>query len=204
MHLLSILYSMLATAGLPFAWNVVARNEYRNKTMTKMFGGQYPGAYVLAAGIFFASLARDWVFNLAVTANQDVTIIDPNSSAVAPNQIFIMYATGCALTVVGLFFVVTAFARLGVTGTYLGDYFGILMKERVTAFPFSVLENPMYTGATMAFLGTSLCANSVAGVFLTAWVWAVYQVSCTFYENPFTSMIYAEAAKAKSKATKSQ
>ena len=27
---------------------------------------------------------------------------------------------------------------LGVTGTYLGDYFGILMDEPVTSFPFNV------------------------------------------------------------------
>jgi len=45
---------------------------------------------------------------------------------------------------------------LGITGTYLGDYFGILMDARVTGFPFNVLENPMYIGSTMNFLGISL------------------------------------------------
>ncbi|CAJ0825029.1 10068_t:CDS:2 [Entrophospora sp. SA101] len=37
-----------------------------------------------------------------------------------------------------------------------GDYFGILMNERVTSFPFNVLEHPMYYGSTMSFLGTAL------------------------------------------------
>jgi phosphatidylethanolamine N-methyltransferase len=32
---------------------------------------------------------------------------------------------------------------LGVTGTYLGDYFGILMDEMVVGFPFNVTDAPM-------------------------------------------------------------
>lgn len=38
----------------------------------------------------------------------------------------------------------------------IGDYFGILMDERVTSFPFNVNENPMYNGTVMIFLGTAL------------------------------------------------
>lgn len=49
----------------------------------------------------------------------------------------------------------TAF-RLGITGTYLGDYFGILMKERVTGFPFNVTDDPMYNGGSLLFLGYAL------------------------------------------------
>ena len=45
---------------------------------------------------------------------------------------------------------------LGVTGTYLGDYFGILMDKMVTGFPFNILDNPMYIGSTMCFLAHSL------------------------------------------------
>lgn len=60
------------------------------------------------------------------------------------------------LFVVGQIFVVTSMWALGVTGTYLGDYCGILMKTRVTGFPFNVLNDPMYVGSAMAFLGTAL------------------------------------------------
>jgi len=45
---------------------------------------------------------------------------------------------------------------LGITGTYLGDYFGILMKERITGFPFNVTDDPMYNGGTLLFLGYAL------------------------------------------------
>ena len=46
-------------------------------------------------------------------------------------------------------------------GTFLGDYFGILMKEKVTGFPFNVLDNPMYVGSTLLFLAHSLRCISV-------------------------------------------
>jgi methylene-fatty-acyl-phospholipid synthase len=60
---------------------------------------------------------------------------------------------------------------LGVTGTYLGDYFGILMDKMVTGFPFNILDNPMYIGSTMCFLAHSLwyapsSTSSLAFVFI--------------------------------------
>ena len=60
------------------------------------------------------------------------------------------------LVVVGGVFVVASIYQLGIIGTYLGDYFGFLMKARVTAFPYNVTDHPMYEGATMSFLGYAL------------------------------------------------
>jgi len=80
---------------------------------------------------------------------------------------------------------------LGVTGTYLGDYFGILMDEIVTGFPFNVTGSPMYYGSTMSFLGTALWYGKPAGVLLTALVFTVYQIALSF-EDPFTAEIYAK------------
>jgi methylene-fatty-acyl-phospholipid synthase len=85
---------------------------------------------------------------------------------------------------------------LGVTGTYLGDYFGILMKERVTSFPFNVLDNPMYVGSTMVFVATSLWYASLAGLMVSAVVYVMYSIALR-YEEPFTAMIYANANKNK-------
>lgn len=98
------------------------------------------------------------------------------------------------LFLTGQLFVVTSIYALGITGTYLGDYCGILMKERVTCFPFNVLEDPMYVGSTLAFLGTALWFESPAGVVLSAVVWIVYSIALK-YEGPFTGMIYSTAAK---------
>jgi hypothetical protein len=60
------------------------------------------------------------------------------------------------LFMVGQTFVLSSTWILGITGTFLGDYFGILMDHRVEGFPFNVLENPMYVGSTMCFLATAL------------------------------------------------
>jgi phosphatidylethanolamine N-methyltransferase len=71
---------------------------------------------------------------------------------------------------------------LGLTGTYLGDYFGILMDHMVTGFPFNVTKSPMYDGSTLSFLATALWFGKPAGVLLTMGVWIAYQVALKFEE----------------------
>lgn len=66
------------------------------------------------------------------------------------------YWIGRAIYAVGLIFTLASFYRLKITGTYLGDYFGILMDEKIEGFPFNVLENPMYMGGTMMFVGDAI------------------------------------------------
>ena len=39
---------------------------------------------------------------------------------------------------------------------FVGDYFGILLDEKVTVFPFNIMENPMYWGSTANYLGLAL------------------------------------------------
>ncbi|CAD2213561.1 Phospholipid methyltransferase, putative [Angomonas deanei] len=191
LHLPSIGIAALGISGLPTAWNIVARNEYRRHTIEKTVKSKKVGAYLLAAAIFVGSGVRDYLFKRAVDLNKDVTLTS-NTTA----QHTLTY-TGYGLLAFGSVLVVSSFLRLGITGTYLGDYFGILMDEMVTAFPFSHFENPMYLGATLNFLGTSLVANSPVGVALTGWVALVYHVSTKYFENPFTSMIYSEREKQK-------
>lgn len=84
-------------------------------------------------------------------------------------------AAGWGLVAAGQVLVVTSIYALGITGTshpprldvsqgdgadnagtYLGDYFGILMSSRVTGFPFNLFSDPMYVGSTFAFLGGAL------------------------------------------------
>ncbi|OMH80397.1 Phosphatidyl-N-methylethanolamine N-methyltransferase [Zancudomyces culisetae] len=79
-----------------------------------------------------------------------------------------------------------------------GDYFGILMSERVTSFPFNVLEHPMYVGSTLSFFGVALYYNSLVGVLLSCFVIVCYMVASKF-EGEFTSMIYRQAAEKESK-----
>lgn len=71
---------------------------------------------------------------------------------------------------------------LGLTGTYLGDYFGILLDEPVTGFPFNVMGAPMYNGSSLSFLGTALLYGRPAGLVLSGLVWVVYGVALRFEE----------------------
>lgn len=60
------------------------------------------------------------------------------------------------LFLAGNTFVLSSMWALGVTGTYLGDYFGILMDHMVTGFPFNVMSDPMYWGSSMSFVAVAL------------------------------------------------
>ena len=57
---------------------------------------------------------------------------------------------------VGGLLVLSSYYRLGIINTYLGDHFGILLKQRVTGFPFNYFNHPMYEGSTLIFLGYAL------------------------------------------------
>ena len=91
----------------------------------------------------------------------------------------------------GNILVISSTWQLGITGTFLGDYFGILMDHMVTGFPFNLMDAPMYYGSTMSFLGAALIYGKPAGLLLTVWVLTVYLVALRF-ENPFTAEIYAK------------
>lgn len=98
---------------------------------------------------------------------------------------------GYALIATGNILVISSTWQLGITGTFLGDYFGILMDHMVTGFPFNLVDAPMYYGSTMSFLGAALIYGKPAGLLLTVWVLTVYLVALRF-ENPFTAGIYAK------------
>jgi methylene-fatty-acyl-phospholipid synthase len=93
------------------------------------------------------------------------------------------------LFLTGNVLVLTSMYALGVTGTYLGDYFGILMDAPVTSFPFNVSDAPMYHGSTLSFLATAIWKGKPAGLVLTGLVAVAYSVARK-WEDPFTGMIY--------------
>ena len=91
-------------------------------------------------------------------------------------------ALGAGLFLSGNVLVITSMYELGITGTYLGDYFGILMDEKAEGFPFNVTGAPMYWGSTMSFLGTALWYGRAAGVLLTLEVFLMYLGALHFEE----------------------
>ncbi|QLG74666.1 hypothetical protein HG535_0G05490 [Zygotorulaspora mrakii] len=165
----------------PIFWNIAARLEYYTKFITKVTGSAKKGCYLLAVVIFGLGIFRDMAFHKAL-ASQAVTP--------ALNQDYFRII-GYLLIGSGQVLVCSAFYQLGITGTYLGDYFGILMDDIVTSFPFSVSNNPMYLGSTLSFLGYSLLEGKFAGVLVSCFVNMMYSFATSF-EEPFTAKIYSE------------
>ncbi|KAF2085090.1 phosphatidylethanolamine N-methyltransferase [Saccharata proteae CBS 121410] len=173
----------------PTFWNIAARQEYHNKVITKLFGGNsLYGCYALAATIFSLGIIRDAIYKTALDAQPAHPLLQtPLSNALA----YALLASGNIL-------VLSSMWALGITGTYLGDYFGILMDAPVTSFPFNVTGSPMYWGSTMSFLGTALLFGKPAGVVLTGLVYVAYSVALR-YEDPFTAEIYAKREREQGK-----
>ncbi|KAI4604268.1 Phosphatidyl-N-methylethanolamine N-methyltransferase [Pestalotiopsis sp. 9143b] len=190
----SLYLSAAAIAFNPTFWNIVARREYRTHFMSRMFNNNRKAAcYFLAATIFSLGLFRDFLYERALRAQPSYPLLE------APEVKYLAYA----LIASGNVLVISSTWALGITGTFLGDYFDILMDHMVTGFPFNVTEAPMYWGSTCSFLGTALLYGKPAGLLLTAWVWVVYKVALA-YENPFTSEIYAKRDRERKEGKKSR
>ena len=146
-------------------------SEYKYKAITRLFGGNpRRGCYALAIAIFSLGILRDTLFERALRHQPSA---DGFQSAPLA---YLLLAAGNTL-------VLSSFYQLGITGTFLGDYFGILMDEPVTGFPFSVIGAPMYAGSTMSFLGSSILYGRPAGVALTLLVIIVYGIALQFEES---------------------
>jgi phosphatidylethanolamine N-methyltransferase len=187
----SFLHALVCIVIAPIIWNTIARFEYYTRFLTKITTSPYIGCYLLALWIFSFSLYRDFIFGKAL-----------DEQATHPElQTDLVRGVAAVLFVSGTVFVLSSMWALGVTGTYLGDYFGILMDKMVTGFPFNVMDNPMYNGSTMCFLAHSLWRASPAGLLLTGVVFVVYRIALLF-EEPFTAHIYAQREQRKPKSGK--
>ncbi|KAI7869783.1 phospholipid methyltransferase-domain-containing protein [Spinellus fusiger] len=187
----SLYLSLASILFNPLFWNCAARTEYHKHTITKIAGGNpYYGCYALGVIIFGLGIIRDYM-QVSVIVYVTALVHQPTHPILesGPAQ-----SLAVVLFCIGNILVLSSMWRLGVTGTYLGDYFGILMSERVTRFPFNVCTNPMYTGSTFSFLATALWHASPTGILLTLFVHIVYMAALE-YEGPFTVMIYSQQEK---------
>ncbi|KAK7680783.1 hypothetical protein QCA50_016091 [Cerrena zonata] len=188
----SLWFSLASIAFNPTAWNIVARNEYRNKTITRILGGNTKyGCYFLALCIFSAGIIRDTLYERALKDQPTQKLLPEPFDTLVPAALFLAGQT----------FVVTSTWALGITGTFLGDYFGILMDHRVEGFPFNVLRDPMYVGSTMCFAAGALWYERPAGLLVTLYVYIVYIIALKF-EGPFTDMIYSTRASSQAESKK--
>ncbi|KAF4085451.1 hypothetical protein AMELA_G00118630 [Ameiurus melas] len=130
----------------PLFWNVVARWEHGTRGLTRMFKSPYMACYCLGVVILLLNVYRSHSISVAMEGQPKMELLDTVQ----------VYYMGTALMLVGSLFVISSFLALGFTGTFLGDYFGILMEQKVTGFPFNIMDNPMYWGSTANYLGLAL------------------------------------------------
>ncbi|KAI9669865.1 MAG: Phosphatidyl-N-methylethanolamine N-methyltransferase [Alyxoria varia] len=175
--------------------------EYHNKTITRIFNNNPRlGCYALAATIFSLGILRDYIYAVALSHQPSspllTTYLTPATMGL-PSHLHNLFPPippsylAYALLAAGNTLVLTSMYALGITGTYLGDYFGILMDEPVTSFPFNVVGAPMYVGSVLSFAGTAVHWGKPAGLALTGLVAVAYFVACR-WEDPFTGEIYAK------------
>jgi len=183
-------YTALAVFLCPFIWNILAR-ICRIITTNQSSQFQHTTCYLLAAWIFAFSSFRDYLFHRMIAQQPTYPLFTEHYATVIQPLSYLLIGLGQT-------FVLSSFYKLGITGTFLGDYCGILMDAPVRSFPFNVLSNPMYVGSTLSFLGSSLYHQSLAGVVLTAWIYLLYKIALAF-EEPYTNWIYQEAQREKAK-----
>ncbi|KAJ8036744.1 Phosphatidyl-N-methylethanolamine N-methyltransferase [Holothuria leucospilota] len=169
----------------PFFWNVGARLEYNTKLISKLCGSAKAGCILLGATIIFFTFIRSRRYHIVLESQPYLS--DCYFFMGWPVLTWI----GLALIGWGLVLGVSSLYVLGFYGTYLGDYFGILMDAKVTSFPFSVTLHPMYYGSWMQYLGIALWYRSPAGLLLCCLLLIAYRTAISF-EGPFTEKIYRQ------------
>ncbi|KAA0725417.1 Phosphatidylethanolamine N-methyltransferase [Triplophysa tibetana] len=138
--------AVIAIIFNPFFWNVIARWEHRTRGLTRLFGGPNTACYSLGILILLLNVYRSHSITVAMKGQPRWEALD-NA---------LVYYAGAALMAIGSLFVISSFLALGFSGTFLGDYFDILMDQKVTGFPFNVMDNPMYWGSTANYLSLAL------------------------------------------------
>ena len=175
----------LATAATivlsPLIWNCLAR--YLHYVTSVLLPStpriaRYLLCYGMTVWIFGFSTMRDYLFHHTLQTQQP----HPGLHAIAA----LTHPLAYGLYAVGSTLVLSSFYALGLTGTFLGDYVGILMDEPATGFPFNVLSDPMYVGSTMNFFASALLYDSPAGLLLATFVGVVYAIALQF-EGPYTA-----------------
>lgn len=170
----------------PLFWNLVSRFEYKTRAVSSTLGGPKRGCTALAICILSLNYVRTTMFH---------TTVDEYGMWEPLHNEFVE-SLGYVTVVIGAILVISSSWRLGFFCSFMGDYFGILLKSKVTGFPFNVVSDPMYVGSALVYLGLALQHASVVGLILTACIGISYAIAVQF-EGPFTTKIYQETNKAK-------
>ncbi|QPG75166.1 hypothetical protein FOA43_002513 [Brettanomyces nanus] len=174
----------------PLYWNFGARLEHKTKFLSKLaFGSKKSAVYIFSATVFSLGIMRDNIYRDAILEQATSPFLDTP----------FFKGLGIACFGFGSVLVASSMYKLGIVGTYLGDHFGFLKNERITDFPFNLVDNPMYDGSSLSFLGAALFFAKPAGLWASGLVYAMYRI-VELIEEPFTAKIYAERSSEKKAA----
>jgi protein-S-isoprenylcysteine O-methyltransferase Ste14 len=168
----------------PLFWNIVSRFEYKTHSVSKVLGGPKRGCSALAACILTLNYVRTATFHKTV---DQYGYWEPLNNR-------LVEAVGYLVVTAGTILVFASAWKLGFFVSFMGDYFGLLLNDKVTGFPFNVVNDPMYFGSGLVYLGLALQHASIVGLVLTACIAVSYAIAIRF-EGPFTSQIYEERSK---------
>jgi methylene-fatty-acyl-phospholipid synthase len=191
-------HALLVIVLLPLTWNILGRAEYNYKVLRTLgCGSKRVASYLLTAYIVSLSWYRNSVVEAVTRSQPKVALLPPIALGnLAAEDLH--YYLGSLIMIVGQALVLPSMWKLGIVGTYLGDYCGIYLPERVSGYPFNVLDNPMYMGTTITFIGGAVTRQSPAGLLLAAIIYVCYMIAIAF-EEPFTHMIYVKKAEEEAK-----
>lgn len=149
-------------------WVILPHLEFKFKLMSKITGGNEEKACdFLSYFLIYTGTIRNQAINEAINKNKTMSYGDFE----IPMQIISYSMMGF-----GLILVVFSFYRLGLRGMYFGDHFGFLFKEKITNFPYNYFPNAQYVGTTWSFIGFSLAFHSLCGIFISLFVYFLYQI----------------------------
>lgn len=168
----------------PLFWNIVSRYEYKTHRVSRVLGGPKRGCATLAACILTLNYVRTATFHKTV---DQYGYWEPLNNGLVQALGYLIVAAGAILVLVSGW-------KLGFFVSFMGDYFGLLLSDKVTGFPFNVVNDPMYFGSGLVYLGLSLQHASIVGLVLTACIGLSYAIAARF-EGPFTSQIYEDKNK---------
>lgn len=169
-------------AFLNFAlWMLVPHLEFKYKILSRFMNkNQEKACDFLSFILIHTGALRNLCFNEAI--NKGLILSYGNLNL--PIEVI-----GAIMAIVGSIIVTLTFYRMGIRGMYFGDHFGFFFKEKISAFPFSHLDNPQYVGTTTFFLGCSLYYHSPAGLALTILTYVLYMI-LNIFESKKLAVFY--------------
>ena len=180
--------AMFFTIACPLFWSIGGRIEYHTKIFSKIFQGNSKYANNVFAGIaIILSIFRNYYLVKSLIISPRIYLQSIDAEIIITSIAVLIFLIGCS-------FVFGAYYRLGISGTYYGDHFGIVMDEKIESFPFNVTDHPMYNGAITIYLGFVVYFRSVTGILLLAVLFGMYKFA-EYAEDPMTDKIYGNKEK---------